>query len=91
MVVGSIPTRSTNPLLATKICEHLQIPLGRGRTELFPDGELHVKVEEEDVSRSLIIDGILLIRDEKSPSLGREMLIAYLPANHREDLAAEAA
>jgi chemotaxis protein MotA len=53
--------------------------------------KLHVKLEEEDVSRSLIIDGILLIRDQKSPSLVREMLIAYLPANHREELAAEAA
>jgi hypothetical protein len=27
------PTR-----LAKKICDHLQIPLGRGRTELFPTG-----------------------------------------------------
>lgn len=53
--------------------------------------KLHVKVEEEDVSRSLIIDGILLIRDAKSSSLVREMLIAYLPHNHREDLAAEPA
>src|SRR6478609_3450468 len=49
--------------------------------------KLHVKLEEEDVSRSLIIDGILLIRDQKSPSLVREMLIVYLPANHREELA----
>ena len=36
-------------------------------------------MEEEDVSRSLIIDGVLLLRDAKSPSLVREMLIAYLP------------
>ncbi len=53
--------------------------------------KLHVKLEEEDVSRSLIIDGIMLIRDQKSASLVREMLIAYLPANHRADLVAEAA
>ena len=53
--------------------------------------KLHVKLEEEDTSRSLIIDGILLIRDQKSSSLVREMLIAYLPHNHREDLSAEAA
>ena len=31
--------------------------------------KLHVKLEEENVSRSLIIDGILLIRESKSPSL----------------------
>jgi chemotaxis protein MotA len=53
--------------------------------------KLHVKLEEEDVSRSLIIDGILLIRDAKSASLVREMLIAYLPHNHRDELVAEAA
>jgi chemotaxis protein MotA len=47
--------------------------------------KLHVKLEEEDVSRSLIIDGILLIRDSKSPSLVKEMLIAYLPEHHREE------
>ena len=35
--------------------------------------------------------GVLLIRDAKSASLVREMLIAYLPHNHREELAAEAA
>jgi hypothetical protein len=41
-------TGRANPLLAQRICEYLQIPLGRGRTELFPDGELIVK-DVEDV------------------------------------------
>jgi chemotaxis protein MotA len=49
--------------------------------------KLHVKLEEEDVSRSLIIDGILMIRDSKSPSLVKEMLVAYLPEHHRAELA----
>ncbi len=49
--------------------------------------KLHVKLEEENVSRSLIIDGILLIRESKSPSLVKEMLIAYLPEQHRTELA----
>jgi ribose-phosphate pyrophosphokinase len=40
-------TGRANPLLAQKICDYLQIPLGRGRVELFPDGELIVKVEED--------------------------------------------
>ena len=36
-------TGRANPLLAQKICDYLQIPLGRGKTELFPDGEVIVK------------------------------------------------
>ena len=50
--------------------------------------KLHVKLTEEDVSRTLIIDGILMIRDSKSPSLVKEMLIAYLPEHHREEFMA---
>ena len=53
--------------------------------------KLHVKLEEENVSRSLIIDGILLIRESKSPSLVKEMLIAYLPEHHREEFVEAAA
>jgi ribose-phosphate pyrophosphokinase len=36
-----------NPQLAQKVVHYLDIPLGRGRTELFPDGELIVRVEED--------------------------------------------
>jgi chemotaxis protein MotA len=49
--------------------------------------KLHIKLEEEDISRSLIIDGILLIRESKSPSLVKEMLISYLPEHHRAEFA----
>lgn len=49
--------------------------------------KLHVKMEEEDIARSLIIDGILQIRDSKSPTLVREMLSAYLPQHDRHALA----
>jgi chemotaxis protein MotA len=45
--------------------------------------KLHVKLVDEEVNRSLIIDGILMIREAKSPALVREMLIAYLPEKHR--------
>ena len=48
-------TGRANGLLAQKICEHLQIPLGRGRTELFPDGELLVKVDEDVRGRDCFI------------------------------------
>jgi chemotaxis protein MotA len=45
--------------------------------------KLHVKLEEEEISRTLIIDGILQIRESKSPAVIREMLVSYLPAHHR--------
>ena len=45
--------------------------------------KLHVKLVEEEINRTLIIDGVLMIRDTKSPTLVREMLMAYMPAHHR--------
>jgi ribose-phosphate pyrophosphokinase len=48
-------TGRANPELAQKICSALQIPLGRGRTELFPDGELIVKVEEDVRGRDCFV------------------------------------
>jgi chemotaxis protein MotA len=53
--------------------------------------KLHVKLTDEDTNRTLIIDGILMIRDSKSPALVREMLLAYLPEKHRHDVVDEAA
>ena len=47
--------------------------------------KLHVKVLDEETNRTLIIDGILMIRDAKSPTLVREMLLAYLPEKHRHE------
>ncbi|MCA0422214.1 MAG: MotA/TolQ/ExbB proton channel family protein [Proteobacteria bacterium] len=49
--------------------------------------KLHVKLEEEDVSRNLIIDGVLQMRASKSPAVIREMLISYLPDHHKHMLA----
>jgi ribose-phosphate pyrophosphokinase len=48
-------TGRAHPQLAQKICDYLQIPLGRGRTELFPDGELIVKVDEDVRGRDCYI------------------------------------
>ena len=45
--------------------------------------KLHLKLGDEEVNRTLIIDGVLMIRDSKSPALVREMLLAYLPEKHR--------
>jgi chemotaxis protein MotA len=50
--------------------------------------KLHVKLVDEEVNRTLIIDGILMIRESKSPTLVREMLLAYLPEKHRHEEAA---
>jgi ribose-phosphate pyrophosphokinase len=44
-----------NPGLAQRICDYLHIPLGRGRTELFPDGELIVRVEEDVRGRDCFV------------------------------------
>jgi chemotaxis protein MotA len=49
--------------------------------------KLQLKFDEEEVARSLIIDGTLQIRDSRSPAIVREMLNAYLPAKHREEAA----
>src|SRR5262245_11793921 len=45
--------------------------------------KLHLKLVGEEINRTLIIDGILMIREGKSPTLVREMLLAYLPEKHR--------
>jgi chemotaxis protein MotA len=47
--------------------------------------KLHVKLLDEEINRTLIIDGVLMIRDAKSPTLVREMLLGYLPEKHRHD------
>ena len=53
--------------------------------------KLHGKLLDEEVNRTLIIDGILMMRDSKSPALVREMLLAYLPEKHRDAEEAETA
>lgn len=49
--------------------------------------KLQVKHAEESINRQLILDGVLQIRDSKSPALVREMLLAYLPDHTREEFA----
>jgi chemotaxis protein MotA len=53
--------------------------------------KLHLKLVDEEINRTLIIDGVLMIREAKSPTLVREMLLAYLPENKREEAELEAA
>src|SRR6202161_3021016 len=47
--------------------------------------KLHLKLADEEINRTLIIDGVLMMRDSKSPTLVREMLLAYLPEKARHD------
>ena len=47
--------------------------------------EMSKHIMFEETNRTLIIDGILMIRDSKSPALVREMLLAYLPEKHRHE------
>lgn len=48
--------------------------------------KLSLKLEDEEIIRTLIIDGVVQIRDNKSPTLIKEMLVAYLPDHHRAAL-----
>ena len=45
--------------------------------------KLHGKLMDEEVNRTLIIDGVLMLRESKSPQIVREMLVAYIPEQHR--------
>ena len=61
---------------------------GAGLANLFclPIADkLHFKLVDEEINRSLIIDGVLMMRESKSPALVREMLLAYLPEKHRHE------
>jgi len=45
--------------------------------------KLHLKLADEEVNRTLIIDGVMMLRESKSPQIVREMLEAYVPEQHR--------
>lgn len=53
--------------------------------------KLHGKLVDEEINRTLIIDGVLMIRDSKSPAVVREMLLAYVPEKNREEMTEAAA
>ena len=47
--------------------------------------KLQVKLHDEETNMTLIIDGVLMIREAKSPAIVREMLVAYLPERHHHE------
>jgi len=48
--------------------------------------KLQMKALEENINFTLVIDGVLMIRENKSPAVIRDMLISYLPNKHRAAL-----
>ena len=44
-----------NPALAQKVADYLDLQLGRGKAEMFPDGEVIVKVDEDVRGRDCFI------------------------------------
>ncbi len=73
------------PFMATALLATLYGALVANLICLPIADKLHGKLLDEETNRTLIIDGILMIRDSKSPALVREMLLAYLPEKHREE------
>lgn len=49
--------------------------------------KLQIKLAEEEIARSMILDGVMQIRDARSPILVKELLMAYLPDHHRAEFA----
>jgi chemotaxis protein MotA len=49
--------------------------------------KLDAKFKAQSLNTTLAIDGILQIRDNKSPDVIKEMLVAYLPEKQRAELA----
>lgn len=72
------------PYMAIALCATLYGALVQNFIGIPIADKLHLKFAEEDLNQTLIIDGILQIRDAKSPALVREMLQAYLPEKHRD-------
>lgn len=45
--------------------------------------KLGAKLKDAEINQTLVIDGVVQIRQNKNPNLIREMLLAYLPENAR--------
>src|SRR3979409_2323817 len=74
------------PFMATALLATLYGALVANSVCLPIADKLHLKLVDEEINRTLIIDGILMIRDSKSPTLVREMLICYsLDLNRHEE------
>src|ERR1700744_6484958 len=79
------------PFMATALLATLYGALVANLVCLPIADKVHGKLLDEETNRTLLIDGILMIRDSKSPTLVREMLLAYLPEKHRHEEGEEVA
>ena len=52
--------------------------------------KMEAKFKVDEQKSSLIIDGVLQLRANKSPAVIKEMLVAYLPEKQRAQFADEA-
>lgn len=53
--------------------------------------KITIKFAHEELNQTLVIDGVLSLRQGKSPAVVKEMLLAYLPEKHRAALIEAAA
>ena len=75
------------PFMATALLATLYGAITQNFIGLPIADKLKLKFAEEELSQTLIIDGLLQIRESKSPAIVREMLLAYLPEKHRAEFA----
>src|SRR6185436_12502511 len=85
MIATMTDPSKLGPFMATALLATLYGALVANLFCLPIADKLHGKLLDEETNRTLIIDGILMIRDSKSPALVREMLLAYLPEKHRHE------
>jgi len=86
-MLGTMDDPSTiGPAMAVALLTTLYGALIANVVALPIHEKLGAKSKLQEVNLTLIIDGILQIRESKSPALIREMLIAYLPEQHRAQL-----
>lgn len=82
---------SIGPAMATALLTTMYGAVLANLVALPVADKLDAKLGVEEINQTLIIDGVLQIREAKSPALIREMLIAYLPESQRSGLVDEAA
>jgi chemotaxis protein MotA len=75
------------PFMATALLATLYGAITQNFIGLPIADKLKLKFAEEELAQTLIIDGLLQIRESKSPAIVREMLLAYLPEKHRGEFA----
>ncbi len=45
----------SSPQYTERVCDHIGIPVGKARVDLFPDGELLVKLDEDVRGRDCFV------------------------------------